>query len=350
MDWLRTKFLDCIDCMISSLRWGLLGTGSIARKFAAELPHSKTGLLQAVGSRSQAAAESFGRDFPIKTAHGSYEALLADPDVDVIYISTPHPWHAEWAIKAAEAGKHILCEKPFTMNLAEAEAVIAAARAHDVFLMEAFMYRFHPRTIRVAELVRESIIGEVKLIEASFGFTVPYRPDSRLFDKSLGGGSILDVGCYTTSVARLVAGAATGKAFADPIDVRGMGILCESGVDTMSLANLKFPGGIVAQLSCGSGLKQANELVIYGERGRITAPVFWIPPGPITILDYATDTTSVVETDSFAYRYALQADAVAESLEARQSPLMSWDDTLGNMATLDAWRREIGLSYDADGQ
>lgn len=334
--------------MISSLRWGLLGTGAIARKFAAELPHSKTGVLQAVGSRSRSAAESFARDFPVKTAHDSYEALLADPEIDAIYISTPHPWHAEWAIKTAEAGKHILCEKPFTMNRAEAEAAISAAQANDVFLMEAFMYRFHPRTIRVTELVKEGIIGPVKLIKASFGFTVPYRAESRLFDKKLGGGSILDVGCYTASVARLVAGAAVGRPFIDPIKVQGMSILCESGVDIMSLANLKFSGGIVAQLSCGSGLQQGNELVIYGERGRISVPVFWIPPGPITILDYATETTSVVETDSFAYRYALQADAVFESLDKRQHPFMSWDDTLGNMATLDAWRREVGLSYEAD--
>lgn len=334
--------------MTSSLRWGLLGTGAIARKFATELPHSRTGILQAVGSRSLETAENFGRNFPIKAVHGSYEALLGDPEVDAVYISTPHPWHAEWAIKAARAGKHILCEKPFTMNLAEAEAVIAAARDHEVFLMEAFMYRFHPRTQRIVDLLREGSIGKVKLITASFGFSPAYRPESRLFSKSLGGGGILDVGCYTASITRLAAGAAVGKPFLNPLDVQGFSVPCETGVDAASIANLKFPDGVLAQISCGVGLRQSNELVVYGETGRITVPAFWVPPGPIQVLDYATDTTSVVETDSFAFRYALQADAVAESLPAKQCPLMSWENTLGNMATLDAWRKSIGLSYEAD--
>lgn len=334
--------------MTSSLRWGLLGTGAIARKFAAELPHSQTGHLQSIGSRSQEAAANFAKDFPVKNIHSTYESLLADPEVDAVYISTPHPWHVPWIIAAAEAGKHILCEKPFTMNLAEAKAAIAAAKARDVFLMEAFMYRFHPRTYKIAELLQANTIGQVKLIQASFGFAPPFRADSRLFNKALGGGGILDVGCYTASIARYVAGAAIGEVFANPTEVQGVSLPSESGVDAVALANLKFPSGILAQLSCGVGLRQANELVIFGETGRITVPAFWAPPGPINVLNYENDSTTVVETGSFAFRYALQADEVAKFLTARQSPQMSWADTLGNMETLDAWRKSIGLSYVAD--
>ncbi len=334
--------------MSSSLRWGILGTGAIARKFAAELPHSKSGILQAVGSRSALSAEGFARDFPVKSAHGSYESLLRDPEVDAIYLTTPHPWHAEWAMAAARAGKHILCEKPFTMNLAEAEAVIATARANDVFLMEAFMYRFHPRTRKIAELIRGGSIGAVKLIQASFGFSPVFKAESRLFNKELGGGGILDVGCYVISVARMVAGAAAGQMFLDPTEVQGLSLTGSTGVDTVATANLKFPNDVLAQVSCGVGLRQGNELVIYGEKGRMTVPAFWVPPGPIHIFNYADDSTVTVETDSFAYRYALEADAVAECLAERQCPIVSWDDTLGNMRALDAWRKAIGLTYAAD--
>ena len=196
--------------------------------------------------------------------------------------------------------------------------------------------------------MREGVLGRVKLIQVSFGFAPTFREDSRLFNKALGGGGILDVGCYTVSIARLVAGAAAGETFANPIEVQGLSLPCESGVDAVATANLKFPNGVLAQISCGVGLRQTNELVVFGEMGRMTVPAFWVPPGPISILDYANDSVTEVETDSFAFRYALQADAVAESLEKRQSPLMSWADSLGNMATLDTWRKSIGLTYEAD--
>ncbi|MEI6339763.1 MAG: Gfo/Idh/MocA family oxidoreductase, partial [Verrucomicrobiota bacterium] len=193
------------------LSWGILGTGSIARKFASELPRSQTGVLAAVGSRTQESAEKFAADYPGIRAHASYEALLADPGVQAVYISTPHPQHAQWAMAAAEAGKHILCEKPLTLNYPEAMVVVEAARRHNVFLMEAFMYRCHPRTARIAELVREGAIGTVRLIRANFSFACAFNPESRLFSNALGGGGILDVGSYTASIVRLLAGAATER-------------------------------------------------------------------------------------------------------------------------------------------
>ena len=182
--------------MAKHLRWGIIGTGGIAHRFAQGVQHSKTGELIAVGSRRQETADAFAKEFGVPHRHASYEALLADEDVDAIYVSTPHPMHAEWAIKSAEAGKHILCEKPLAINHAEAMAVVEAARENDVFLMEAFMYRCHPQMRRVVELVREGAIGRVCMIQATFSFQGGTDPKSRLMNNALGGGGILDVGCY----------------------------------------------------------------------------------------------------------------------------------------------------------
>lgn len=334
--------------MSSSLKWGILGTGAIARKFASELPHSATGRLVAVGSRSAESAADFVGKFPGTRPCATYEALLADPEVEGVYISTPHPQHAEWAIAAAEAGKHILCEKPLTLNHAEAMVVVEAARRNGVFLMEAFMYRCHPRTARIAELIREGAVGRVRLIRATFSFAATFNPERRLFSNALGGGGILDVGCYTASIARLVAGAAVGKPYADPTEVKGAAVFCETGVDSVAVADLKFPGDILAQLSCGVGLTQADDLEVYGEAGSMTVAKFWNPPGPIRIRNHQTGEISEIESDENPYKYAMEADAVALSLPAKECPAMSWGDSLGNMRTLDAWREAIRLSYASE--
>ncbi|MEK7766115.1 MAG: Gfo/Idh/MocA family oxidoreductase, partial [bacterium] len=156
--------------MTGKLKWGILSTGRIAKTFANGLKTSKTGILMAVGSRTQAAAEAFGKEFGITRCHSSYEALLADSEVQAVYIATPHPGHAEWAIKAAEAGKHILCEKPLGLNYPEAMAIVDAAAEHDVFLMEAFMYRCHPQIAKLVELIKANAIGEVRVVQATFSF------------------------------------------------------------------------------------------------------------------------------------------------------------------------------------
>src|SRR3954466_6670488 len=178
--------------MSAPLRWGILGTGRIASAFAAALAETDSGTLVAVASRDQATADRFGDKFGVPHRHAAYELLLADPDVDAVYIATPHPHHAEWAIRTAEAGKHILCEKPLTLNQPTSMAVVDAARRNDVFLMEAFMYRCHPQTQELVALIRGGAIGEVRLIEATFSFRSGSAPDSRLYSNALGGGGILD--------------------------------------------------------------------------------------------------------------------------------------------------------------
>lgn len=218
---------------MKKLNWGIIGTGAIAKAFAHGLKQSQSGRLAAVGSRTRESADRFGKEHGVPVCHESYEAFLADQTVQAVYISTPHPFHAEWGIKAAEAGKHVLCEKPLALNQWQAQEIFEAARRNGTYLSEAFMYRFHPQTARLVELVSSGMIGEVRMIRASFGFgggdTID--PQGRLFNNALGGGGILDVGCYAVSGARLVAGAAIGKPFDNPVKVAAAGKVGETEVD-----------------------------------------------------------------------------------------------------------------------
>lgn len=340
--------------MSENLAWGLLAAGAIAGKVSKAIELSSTGHVLAVGSRSQQTADEFAHAYGVPRAYGTYEALLADEDVDVVYVSTPHPMHAEWAIKAAEAGKHILCEKPLTTNYAEAAQVIDAARRNDVFLMEAFAYRVHPYTHRLVELVRSGAIGRLGLIQITFSFDEALSTLRRLTEHALGGGGILDIGCYGTSMSRLLAGAALGLPFAEPVEVNGSGHIDPSDrVDHYAAATLKFEGGIVAQLACGVRLAQENAVRVYGRDGSITvSQPLWVPPYPeagsrtLTLRRRDDPAPTEIAVEASGGLFASQIDEVAARVRERQSPAISWDDTLGNMRTLDRWRESIGLRYD----
>jgi len=339
---------------MKKLKWGLLATGNISKAFAQGVQHSQLGVLTAVGSRRLESAQALASKFQIPAAYGSYDELLADPEVDAVYISTPHPLHAEWIIKAAESGKHVLCEKPLTLNHAEAMVAAEAARANGVLLMEAFMVRCHPFIGILRTLIEEKIIGEIRIIRSTFSFQASYDPQSRLFSNALGGGGILDVGCYTTTLARLIAGMATGQPFASPEHVSGAAYLLETGVDGWAVATLKFPGGILAQISTGVLLNQENGVFIYGSEGAIRIPNCWIPAkegGKISIWvkPQGKDEYEVpVETDQWLY--ALEADAFARALADGKTsvPEVPIEDTLDNMLTLDRWRAVIDLVYKSE--
>jgi predicted dehydrogenase len=350
------------------LNWGLMGAGGIARVFANGLRFSKTGRIVAVGSQTPGKAAQFGGDFGVARVYGSYEALLADAEVEAVYISTIHPFHAACAIQAAEAGKHILVEKPIAMNAAEAASMMAAARANDVFLMEAFMYRCHPQTTRLVELVRSGAVGRVQIIRAVFSFAAGFNPASRAYSKGLGGGGILDVGCYVASMARLLAGAAIDRPFAEPVEVKGCGMLGPTGVDHYAAATLKFESGIVAEIITGVACRMPAEVSVYGEAGVLTVANPWLPSSPCrtakgplpldtpfpavsmscqTHRDGRTEEIVITpDRDLFTY----EADTVAAHIGDRQAPAMSWDDSLGNMRLLDRWRQEIGLEFVQDAQ
>ncbi|MGQ9455172.1 MAG: aldo/keto reductase [Armatimonadota bacterium] len=334
--------------MMDKLRWGIISAGRISRVFAKNLADSETGELLAIASRTQETADKFGDEFNVPRRYGSYQALLDDPDVQAVYISTPHPMHAEWAVKAADAGKHILCEKPLTINFPEAMAVVEAARRNDVFLMEAFMYRCHPQTAKIVELIKSGAIGEVKLIQATFSFQAWFNPTSRYFAPELAGGGIMDVGCYCTSMARLVAGAALGKPFEEPLEVKGMAHIGETGIDYYAVGILRFPNDILAQVSSGVFLNQENCVRIYGSEASLYIASPWFCPEHCEIvLSRKGQDPEIIAVDSPKSSYTLEADLVARHIQDRQAPppAMTWDDTLGNMRTLDSWRVAVGLTF-----
>ncbi len=347
-------------------RWGIIGAGGIARVFANGVRFSRSGSLVALASRTDSRREPFAADFGIPRRYSRYEDLLADREVDAVYISVIHPRHAQCAIAAAEAGKHVLVEKPMAMSAAEAARMIDAARRADVFLMEAFMYRCHPQMARLVELIRGGAIGEVRAVRAVMSFSAPFDEHSRLFDKALGGGGVLDVGCYPASISRLVAGAAAGRPFAEPVRLKACAVFATTGVDTFTAATAEFPGGIIAEMVCGLACQVPAEAVVYGSKGRLLVPNPWLPSSPartavmplppdtqwppakllLWAMDRDVPEEIVVEADRDLYSY--EADAVDRSIVDRQAPEMSWEDSLGNLRVLDRWREEIGLRYDPE--
>ncbi|WP_328519403.1 aldo/keto reductase [Kribbella sp. NBC_00359] len=334
----------------TTLRWGIIGTGNIASRFASQVPTSAANAVVAVGSRSIDSANAFADKYGITNRHGSYDDLLADPDVDAVYVATPHPMHPEWAIKAAEAGKHVLCEKPLAINKAWAEAMIEAAVRNDVFLMEAYMYRCLPQTKLVAQLVRDGELGTVHQIQATFAFTAGFRPESRIFADELAGGGILDVGGYPVSYARLIAGAATGQPYADPAAVTAVGHVGETGADEWSVATLFFDGGVTAQVSTGVRLSDQNQVRIFGSEGYLVIEDPWFggdgKPTHVTLHKVGEEPRDISADPALIY--AAEAEAVAAAIEQRQAPEMSWADTLGNLTVQDAWRAAIGQQYASE--
>jgi predicted dehydrogenase len=347
------------------INWGIIGPGEIARVFCNALRFSRTGRASAVASRDLKRARILAEQFSIPVVHGSYEALLADKSIQAVYIATINPAHLLWVIKAAEAGKHILVEKPMGINHREVAAMIAAAKTHDVFLMEAFMYRFHPQMHRLAALIQDGAVGDVRVIRAAFGFRASPDPRSRLFNRDLAGGSIMDVGCYPASAARFVAGAVSGRPFADPVELKAVGLLGETGVDYQASAVLKFADGILAQLTTSITCELPREITVFGTKGLLTVTEPWLPSSPSRTASKALPLTTqfpsselhlytggnrkVIRVDVDRDLYTYEADAVAEHISARQAPAMSWSDSEGNVRLLDQWRSQIGLHFSQDG-
>lgn len=336
------------------LRWGILSTGRIAVVFAKALESSKTGKVVAVASRDSRKAEEFAAAFDIPDFYGSYEELIDDPIVQAIYIATPHPLHAEWALRAIRAGKHVLCEKPLTMTYEDTAEIVAEARSWDVVVMEAYMYRCHPQTRRVLELIRGGTIGRVGLVHATFGFDAPFSPGGRLWNKALGGGGILDVGGYPVSWARLVAGAVEGEAFLDPVEVHGSAVFHpESGVDVQAVASLVFPNGILGQVSCAIGLGQENAVRIYGSEGWLWIPSPYIvnrhlEPSRIFVFKPGATKPEEIAITPDRPLYTYEADAFAAAVRAGgcEVDAMPLDDSLGNAAVLDQWLAEARSRVD----
>lgn len=335
---------------MTHLRWGILGTGNIARQFAEGVAHAKRSRIVAVGSRSQRTADDFAEQFQISRAHGSYDALLADEGVDAIYLSLPNSLHHTWTLRALAAGKHVLCEKPFASNANQAQEMFSAAERAGLLLMEAFMYRCHPLTQQVVERVRQGVIGNLRLIRATFCMRTRNTAGTR-FDAALAGGALMDVGCYCLSLARMLAQA-------EPIAAHAVGQLHPSGVDEYVTGSLQFPGGILGSFACALTVQTNNTAYICGDEGYIEIPVPWKPAatGARYVLAQMTPPRQdgalkpppprqTIDVDAPAPLFGLEADAFAAAvLDGAPLPVTK-QDTLGNMQLLDDLRSQLGVTF-----
>jgi len=326
---------------VRKFRWGILGTGAIARRFVRGLRLLPEAEVLAVGSRSEASAAKFADKRDISRRHASYDDLASDPDVDVVYIATPHPFHAENAKLCLEAGKAVLCEKPFSVNAAEAEQVVKLAREKGLFIMEGMWTRFFPLMEELRRLVSEGAIGDVRMLNVDFGFRAGLDPASRLFDQKLGGGALLDVGVYCVSFASMVLG--------QPSESVGLPHLGETGVDEQASIVLEHEGGRLANLAIGIRTTTPQEATIMGTEGylRIHAP--WWRPKLMTISSPgAEDETVEAPVSGNGFNY--EAAEVMRCLEAgkTESDVMPLDETVSIMRTMDGIRAAWGLRYPGE--
>jgi predicted dehydrogenase len=339
--------------MSSKLRWGILGCGNIARQFATGLVTSQRGTLVAAGSRSLAKAQDFSRAFQARHAHGSYQELIADPDIDVVYNALPNSLHHQWTLAAFASGKHVLCEKPLAMNTAQSQEMFDAAEKSGRVLMEAFMYRSHPLTLAVIESIRSGAIGQLQLIRTSFCFRTSKPQGNIRFEPTLGGGALMDIGCYCINFSRLFAGE-------EPSEIHTVATMHSSGVDEMASATLRFPSGIIASMTCGMTLQADNAAHLCGSEGYIEIPIPWKPPahqskyiisrGIPPRMDSAPSASPAAPSppprdirliDTGPDLYAIEADDFAATILDHQSPRISRADSLGNMRVLDEMRRQV---------
>jgi predicted dehydrogenase len=335
--------------MTRPLRWGVVGTGGIAADFCDALTQSRHCAVVNVAGSSPAKARAFAGRFGIAAWSEGLSQLLADPGVEAVYVATPHPSHEANALASMAAGRHVLCEKPLALDEPSAARVITAARRHGVFLMEAFMYRCHPLLPALVARLQDGAVGTIRHLRADFGFRAPRVPEHRLFSPALGGGSILDVGGYPVSFARLIAGVVEGAPFAEPVALTGSGLIGPTGVDELASAHLVFGSGFTASVTSAVSYDVGTSAVVFGERCRIVLPNPWIPSGRRQALeteftihrDGRAPETVTIRTDTPTY--AIEADYVAHTLPAIEPewPAMSWADTLGNLRVMDAWNASL---------
>ncbi len=313
------------------LRWGVLSTSNIGRR--AVLPaiqRSSNGELVAVASRDADRARAFADELGIPRAYASYEQLLADPEIEAVYIPLPNSMHREWTIKAAQAGKHILCEKPLALNAAECAEMDVAARQHGVLLMEAFMYRFHPQTERVIELIRQGAIGKPRLIKAAFTFRLTNPANIRL-QADLGGGSLMDVGCYCVNVSRTLFGA-------EPIEVQAFAGWSAGGVDEHMVGSLRFAGGY-AQFDSALTLARREAYQVVGANGVLDVPVAFLPGHGDTIIRIRDAAGERNETIAGIDEYQLMAEHFAACVHGQAALRYTPAEAAANMRTIEALYR-----------
>ena len=307
------------------LSWGLLSTARINRALITPLRASKRNRLLAVASRTQESADRYAREWKIPRAHGSYEALLADPEIDVIYNSLPNHLHAEWTIKAVEAGKHVLCEKPLALSVDEMDAIKEAARKHGRVVAEAFMYRHHPQTLKVQELIKSGSLGNLKLIRGSFSYVLRREGDVRL-DPAMGGGSIWDVGCYPISYTRTVAGET-------PLEVFGWQVMGSTGIDETFVGQMRFDHEVLSQFDCSFVIPFHVFMEIVGSEGTLNIPNPFKPGVDEKIYLTRGDKTETIKIKGQEL-YIGEVEDTADAILLGHSPRIPLEDSRANVAVI----------------
>ena len=307
------------------LNWGLLSTANINRALITPLRASKRNKLLAVGSRKQASAEEYAREWKIPRAHGNYDALINDPEIDVIYNSLPNHLHAEWSIKALRAGKHVLCEKPFALSLAEADAMISASRKTGKVLAEAFMYRHHPQTLKVKEMVDSGMLGELQAVKGVFTFTLKRENDIRS-KKETGGGSIWDVGCYPISFARTIINL-------EPTEVFGWQIMGAGGADVSFFGQIRFPNEVYSQFDSGFQSPFRAQVEIIGSKGTLNIPEPFKPGRDEKIYLTRAEHTETIKIPG-SELYIGEVEDMADAILLGKAPRISLADSRNNTAVI----------------
>ncbi|MET9252885.1 Gfo/Idh/MocA family oxidoreductase [Streptomyces sp. NPDC003717] len=326
------------------VRWGILATGGMAATFAADLVDLPDAEVVAVASRSEASARAFADRFGVARAYGDWASLASDEEVDVVYVATPHAAHRAAAGLCLEAGRNVLCEKPFTLNVREAEELVALARARGSFLMEAMWMYCHPLVRRLAALVADGAVGEVRSVQADFGLAGPFPAAHRLRDPAQGGGALLDLGVYPVSFAHLLLG--------EPADVVARAVLSEEGVDLQTGAVLSYESGALASVHCSIVGATPNAASVTGSAGRIDVPDGFFFPERFVLHRAGRDPEEFAADPADGPRASLRHEAreVMRALRAgeKESPLVPLDSTLAVMRTLDAVRDRIGVRYPGE--
>jgi D-xylose 1-dehydrogenase (NADP+, D-xylono-1,5-lactone-forming) len=314
--------------MSDPVSWGFLSTANINDKLLAGAAESDRVDVIAVASRDAARAEAYARERGIERAYGSYEELLDDPDVEAVYISLPNSMHVEWSIRALEAGKHVLCEKPLSRRAEDVGRAFDVAEQSDRLLMEAFMYRHNPQTARLKELVDGGAIGRLRLVRAAFSFPLDDAENVRL-NPSLDGGGLMDVGCYCVSGLRLLGG--------EPEQVYGQQVLSESGVDELFTGTMRFPGDVLGQFDAGLVLPERDELEAIGEEGSLFLDDPWHCQRPVIELRTAGGAEEIAVEPADSYR--LELENLSDAIRGEAEPLLRREDAVGQARTIEALYR-----------
>jgi len=314
--------------MADAVRWGIVSTANINRKLIPGAQASPKVDLLAVASRDQARADAYAKEWQIERAYGSYEALLAEPEIEAVYISLPNTLHCEWSIRALEAGKHVLCEKPLSRHPDDVSAAFDAAERAGRLLMEAFMYRHHPQASRLVELVHEGAIGELRLVRSTFSYGLYDDANIRL-RADVEGGALMDVGCYNVSGSRLLAG--------EPVKAYGEAWFGATGTDWVFAGTLRFPGDVLAIFDCGTALSDRDELEAIGSEGSLFLDDPWHCKRP-AIEVRRDDGTERIELEQ-RNPYRLELENLSDAIRDEGTPLLGRDDALGQARVLEALHR-----------